>query len=113
MHKHKAQQDASGVYSLIRDNVFCICPKTAIVVPQQNRLHPSQVEMQERRNPCNTGCPFAQVKEISEIIGSDASQKQVKDIYEISCEGRVNQIELDEIIEFKKSDTPIVSMGDK
>ncbi len=97
-HTYRAIEDQHGVFTLFKNNVAAICPKTAVSVPKQSNIA-GQMAFVVERNPCNTTCPFATV--------STAGGNDEKSIYTIGCEGCQLEIELKELIRFEKKETPL------
>lgn len=106
MHKHTAVENENGIYTLHRDGKPLICPKkvTPLMMPIGGHVMGGapQLQIQMIQLPCETCCPFAEVKEESRVTGRTADEKETSIIYEISCEGGCKKISLDEIVPFKK-----------
>jgi hypothetical protein len=107
MHKHTAVENEHGVFTIHRDGKQLICPKkvNSFLVPMQGSHLAGgqpQLGLQTVQMPCETACPFAEVKEESRVTGRTADEKETQIIYEISCEGGCKKILLEEIIPYKK-----------
>lgn len=112
-HKHIAKQFENGVFCLERDGILCQCPKAMVALPQQNAM--GGMQFSAARIECSTLCPFASIDKrpafnIAENGGSTQSEG-TKSYYVIECEGRKKEIELDNVVEYKKPGSGLVSVN--
>lgn len=111
MHIYTIIQNQIGTYSLQKDNVSCLCPKSMVVLPITNMagqgLQPTQMA-------CSTICPFAnlqarpikQEQEVEILEGEEPKQL----FYVIDCEGRTKEFELSETIEAKPQHSKLIKV---
>jgi hypothetical protein len=105
-HEYKAVQPIKdGPFFLEKDGHRTTCPKTVYVLQENNGI--SGPRIIEQRMPCNTGCPLAEIKEMTtrELFPDQTSEIPVS-VYEISCEGGCKRVLLSKIVSFEEPEKP-------
>lgn len=95
MHTYKAVQGAKdGAFDLVKDGQVSSCPKTAVLVPQQNTMT-QQVSMAPVKFPCSTNCPFATVEKRN--VHHEKGDDNLDDVYVVGCASVEKVFELTEV----------------